>query len=166
MDPFELHGPDLSMRMTLYDLGYCEGPWQQARRPSLITVPELRAAVAISELFEPQWRRPMEACFLALRPNRRDDPKIMHLLSKTPDGVAPGDYKVVGIEDRDRAECAPWRTTAMHSGMPEVQEFGAILRQVTSTTDITSLIAGKRRAISRPMHMEDDKGALRFPGDI
>ncbi|KAI0006979.1 hypothetical protein F4779DRAFT_537533 [Xylariaceae sp. FL0662B] len=82
-----------------------------------ITTLELRAVSTIAEIFEPQWRIPVAANLIALRPRTIDDRgAIIQTLRGAP------------FLDCDWRDTSPSRTKiATYDTLPEVEQFGTIM---------------------------------------
>lgn len=116
-----------------------------SKPPQMITEDEARAAISLSNLFEPRWRIPMAAYFLALVPRTVDDGDMMNMFSgrmKTdPYQFRLSQMRLDGIRDHDRNKCSAQGTKIMlYPELPEVVQFEAIMRAIYKEFAVTKVL--------------------------
>ncbi|KAF3768710.1 hypothetical protein M406DRAFT_249345 [Cryphonectria parasitica EP155] len=103
--------------------------------PRLITENEARAVIRLSELFEPSWRLPMAAYFLALWPRTLQDGDMINMFSNR---LMMDSYsfrlpyiRVAGLTDTDKQSCSELGTKVWSCAeLPEVTQFEVIIRAI------------------------------------
>lgn len=113
--------------------------------PQMITENEARAAISLSNLFEPRWRIPMAAYFLALVPRTVNDGDMMNMFSgrmKTDSyRFRLPQMRLDGISDLHRERCSAPRTKIMsYLELPEVVQFEAIMRAIYKEFAVTKVL--------------------------